>query len=74
MPSSVHNERLAKYGQGFSKILNTLHDNSQPTPNQNIMNTHVHDRMTLHQQSHSFIKQDRQSIDTNTQSGYIPAH
>ena len=68
MPHSVNNERLAKYGQGFSKILNTLQDTTNPASSQNIMNQHIHDRMTLHQQSDKYLKNQRSSIDPSSHS------
>ena len=44
----VSNERIARYGQGFSKILSTLRDDISQMHLHSNMPPHVHDRMTLH--------------------------
>lgn len=50
LPARETNERIARYGQGFSKILSTLRDDyANQTTSGTMMHGHQHDKMTLHQ-------------------------
>ena len=52
LPKTLSHDRIpiARFGQGFSKILNTLkEDDSRPNINHSAMANHVHDKRTLHQ-------------------------
>ena len=52
LPTNAPSERIARYGQGFSKILSTLRDDTtNQHTNSSVMQTHVHDKMSLHHQS-----------------------
>ena len=47
LPTNAPSERIARYGQGFSKILSTLReDNSTQNLNATPMH-HIHDKMTM---------------------------
>lgn len=51
MPARETSERIARYGQGFSKILSTLREdisNSHIMHNSSMQMQHIHDKKTLH--------------------------
>ena len=49
MPQNNPSERIARYGQGFSKILSTLREDSNSgNVNSSVMQNHLHDKMTLY--------------------------
>ena len=52
MPTRDTSERIARYGQGFSKILANLRGESD-TQNNNSAAFHIHDKMSLHQAKQS---------------------
>ena len=51
MPARETSERIARYGQGFSKILSTLREDLSNANynNQSLINQHIHDKKTLFQ-------------------------
>jgi hypothetical protein len=51
MPARETSERIARYGQGFSKILSTLREDlSNANANgSSVLHNHIHDKKTLHQ-------------------------
>lgn len=50
LPARESNERIARYGQGFSKILSTLRDDIS---NQGSLMHHVQESKSFHQKKHS---------------------
>lgn len=69
MPQREVGERIARYGQGFSKILSTMRDDPRSHKiNNTVMHHHNHDKLTLHH-----IKADRSSLDLGSApENYIP--
>ena len=66
MPKRETNERIARYGKGFSKILSTLNDDvTVPNFNSTLMRNHqqnqvhVHDKNTLHQHKQPRMRSSR---------------
>lgn len=72
MPKRETNERIARYGKGFSRILSTLQDDSVPNASQTMLKNHVHDKMTLHHLKSPQVKPSRRaSMDlTSPDEGY----
>jgi len=54
MPARETSERIARYGQGFSKILSTLREDISAS---NMVSSlhHVHDKKTLHQKKRTLL-------------------
>lgn len=65
LPQRDTSERIARYGQGFSKILANLRGEADTQFNQ--LTPHVHDKMSLHQSK--VASNTRNSIDVSTTVG-----
>lgn len=59
MPARETSERIARYGQGFSKILSTLREDisNSHMHNSAMHMQHIHDKKTLHQKKGSLLNQ-----------------
>ena len=68
LPQRDTSERIARYGQGFSKILANLRGDNESQGN--IAAYHVHDKMSLHQAKKN-VHAARSSIDVSTHINYV---
>jgi len=69
LPTRDTSERIARYGQGFSKILANLRGETD-TQNNTINYPHVHDKMSLHQAKQAANQRNSIDVSTNVGQGF----
>jgi hypothetical protein len=55
MPARETSERIARYGQGFSKILSTLREDISNSNMTSVMQNHIHEKKSLHQRKRTLL-------------------